>query len=89
MAINTFIKDCSDKNPKIKGLALRSLCSLRFSGAIEYLLPAINKALLDIDPYVRKTAVMGCVKIFYMKPEVVKSNIKHTILYKLPYSFER
>lgn len=74
MAINTFIKDCGDKDPKVKGLALRSLCSLRFSGSFEYLLPAITKALQDIDPYVRKTAIMGCVKVFYMNPEAIKSN---------------
>lgn len=66
MAINTFIKDCKDKDPKVKGLALRSLCSLRFTGAIEYILPAVTKALQDIDPYVRKTAIVGCVKVFYM-----------------------
>lgn len=74
MAINTFIKDCGDKDPKVKGLALRSLCSLRFTGSIEYILPAITKALQDIDPYVRKTAIMGCVKVFYMNPESIKSN---------------
>lgn len=73
MAINTFVKDCGDKDPKVKGLALRSLCSLRFAGSSEYLVPAITKALMDLDGYVRKTAVMGCVKVFYMNPEAVKS----------------
>lgn len=73
MAINTFIKDCGDKDPNVKGLALRSLCSLRFAGSVEYLLPAITKALQDFDSYVRKIAIMGCIKVFYMKPEVIKS----------------
>ena len=41
MAINTFLKDCNHKEGKIRGLALRSLCSLRFSGSFEYLMPAI------------------------------------------------
>jgi len=41
MAINTFLKDCTHKDGKIRGLALRSLCSLRFAGAFEYLMPAI------------------------------------------------
>ena len=66
MAINTFLKDCNHKDAKIRGLALRSLCSLRFNGSFEYLLPAILEALKDLDPYVRKTAITGCVKVFYM-----------------------
>ena len=41
MAINTFIKDTKHKDGKIRGLALRSLCSLRFSGSFEYLMNSI------------------------------------------------
>lgn len=48
---------------------------MRFSGAIEYLMPAIRESLSDIDPYVRKTAIMGCVKVYYMQPEFL-SNIE-------------
>ena len=66
MAINTFLKDCSHKDWKIRGLALRSLCSLRFAASFEYLLPAILEGLKDLDPYVRKTAVIGCIKVYYM-----------------------
>ena len=66
MAINTFLKDCSHKDGKIRGLALRSLCSLRFAASFEYLLPAILEGLKDLDPYVRKTAVIGCIKVNYM-----------------------
>ena len=29
LAINTFLKDLKNNNPKIRGLALRSLCSLK------------------------------------------------------------
>ena len=29
LAINTLCKDCSDPNPMVRGLALRSMCSLR------------------------------------------------------------
>ncbi len=28
-AINTFLRDLKNNNPKIRGLALRSLCSLK------------------------------------------------------------
>ena len=31
------------------------------------------EALKDLDPYVRKTAITGCIKVFYMSPESIKS----------------
>jgi AP-4 complex subunit beta-1 len=33
MAINTFIKGCSHTDFRIRGLSLKSLCSLKFRGA--------------------------------------------------------
>jgi AP-4 complex subunit beta-1 len=33
MAINTFIKDCEHSDYRIRGLSLKSLCSLKFRGA--------------------------------------------------------
>ena len=36
MAINSFLKDCKNDNATIRAYALRSLCSLRFSGAIDH-----------------------------------------------------
>lgn len=71
MAISTFQKDCKHADPKIRGFALRNLCSLRFAGAFEFLMPAIREALTDIDAYVRKTAIMGCVKVFYMQADSI------------------
>jgi len=44
-------------------------------------MPAIRESLSDIDPYVRKTAIMGCVKVYYMQPEFL-SNIEEQ-LYKM------
>lgn len=75
MAINTFQKDCKHQDSKIRGLALRNLCFLRFSGAYEYMLPCIRDGLLDLDAYVRKTAIMGCVKLFYTQPDSIKGLI--------------
>ena len=36
LAINTFLMDLKGPNQKIRGLALRSLCSLKFEGVSEY-----------------------------------------------------
>ncbi len=41
LAINTFLMDCKLPNHRIRGLALRSLCSLRFGGATDYMQAAI------------------------------------------------
>ncbi len=71
MAINSFLKDCEDKDSKIRGLALRSLCSLRFDGVYDYIKPQVLKMLNDLDPYVRKTAINGCIKLSYLHPHFV------------------
>lgn len=71
LAVNTLQKDCRDDDPMIRGLALRSLCSLNILNMIEYLQPAVMRALEDVNGYVRKTAVIGVVKIFYISPSAV------------------
>ena len=37
LTINLLNKDCKDQDPTIRGLALRSLCSLRVANLIEYI----------------------------------------------------
>lgn len=39
LCINTMTKDFQDSDPMVRGLALRSLSSLRLESTIEYLLP--------------------------------------------------
>lgn len=77
MAINTFLMDLKGPNQKIRGLALRSLCSLKFEGVIEYMQQAIDIGLLDSDPYVKKTAIIGCVKLFHMNRSVFKKQTNY------------
>ncbi len=43
----------------VRGLALRSICSLRVANIVEYVTHPIQAGLKDISPYVRKTAVLG------------------------------
>ena len=31
LAVNTLVKDCTDPSPAIRGLAVKSLCSLRYA----------------------------------------------------------
>ena len=85
MAINTLSKDCriiSSPDSKIRGLALRNLCSLRFVGAEEYIQTAIQDGIKDPDPYVRKTALIGLIKLFKHSPKMVSEN-QINVLYEL------
>ncbi|KAF8820147.1 HEAT repeat-containing protein [Cardiosporidium cionae] len=84
LAVNTLQKDASHDDPHIRGLALRSLCSLKLSTMSEYLEKAIFQGLRDRSGYVRRTAVMGCLKLYRIKsPSFLDEdmmNILHDLL---------
>lgn len=69
LAVNTLQKDCRDESPLVRGLALRSLASLRLPQLTEYLVPTLKQCLLDTAPYVRKTAILATLKLFRISPE--------------------
>eukprot|EP00878_Enallax_costatus_P027330 GHUV01029406.1.p1 GENE.GHUV01029406.1~~GHUV01029406.1.p1 ORF type:complete len:554 (+),score=105.09 GHUV01029406.1:514-2175(+) len=73
LAINQLQKDCQDQDPTVRGLALRSLCSLRIPNLLEYVVTPVTVGLDDRHPYVRRTAVMGVLKIWHMNPDIVES----------------
>lgn len=73
MAINTLQKDCKDDDPMIRGMSLRSLCSLRVPNIVEWALPSVRLLLADTSPYVRKTAVIGVAKLYRINPAIVKA----------------
>lgn len=86
MAVNTFNMDCEPlpgSDPKIRGLALRNLCSLRFTGAFEYILPAITKALSDVDAYVKRTAIIGLIKLYRTSKDLIRDSNFVEQLYEL------
>lgn len=47
----------------MRGLALRSLTSLRLESILEYVEAPLKKSLTDVSAYVRKTGVMGILKV--------------------------
>lgn len=69
MCTNTLQKDCGNEDPMVRGLALRSLCSLNLPQMVEYISEPLRKALADHHAYVRKTGVMGILKLFYLDQE--------------------
>ena len=66
MCTNTLTKDCNNDDPMVRGLALRSLCSLRLPQMVEYVSEPLRRALNDSHAYVRKTAVMGILKLYHL-----------------------
>ena len=49
------------------------LLRYRIPNLVDYIREPLKAALQDRSPYVRRTAVMGCVKLFYFAPEFIKS----------------
>ncbi|XP_038048762.1 AP-4 complex subunit beta-1-like [Patiria miniata] len=69
LTVNTIQKDCCDANPMIRGLALKTLCSLRLGELIEYTKHPLLAGLKDKSVYVRRIAVLGCLKVHHLNPQ--------------------
>nr|DAD44678.1 TPA_asm: hypothetical protein HUJ06_002908 [Nelumbo nucifera] len=66
LTINFLQKDCRDEDPMIRGLALRSLCSLRVENLVEYLVGPLGSGLQDHNSYVRMVAAIGVLKLYHI-----------------------
>jgi Adaptin N terminal region len=74
LGINSLKKDVLDMNPLIRGLAVRTLSSLRVKEAMEYVYEPLQKCARDADPYVRKTAALGIGKLYNFDRESVSEH---------------
>jgi len=83
MCINTLQKDCGNDDPMVRGLALRSLSSLRLPEMVEYIAEPLRRALTDSHAYVRKTAVMGSLKLHHLDPSTFEKSNFVNILYDM------
>ncbi|KQK08816.1 beta-adaptin-like protein A [Brachypodium distachyon] len=66
LTINFLQRDCRDQDPTIRGLALRSLCSLRVPNLVEYLVAPLTTGLKDPSAYVRMVASVGAAKLYHI-----------------------
>ncbi|EYU29266.1 hypothetical protein ABFS82_05G130500 [Erythranthe guttata] len=66
LTINFLQRDCKDEDPMIRGLALRSLCSLGVANLVEYLVGPLNSGLKDGNSYVRMVAAVGVLKLYHI-----------------------
>ncbi|GMM29666.1 Apl2 protein [Martiniozyma asiatica (nom. inval.)] len=74
LATNTFVVDCQDPNPLIRALAIRTMGCIRVDKMVDYMALPLKKALDDVNPYVRKTAVICVVKLFDLNPQLCIDN---------------
>ncbi len=81
MAVNTFLKELSNKDFKVRGLALRSLCSLesQFTTTKSHII----KMLEDTDPYVKNIAIYGCLKIHQTDSKFFEDNGLIDVFYSM------
>ncbi|KAM1970108.1 hypothetical protein ACFX16_017230 [Malus domestica] len=85
LTINFLQRDCKDEDPMIRGLALRSLCSLRVTNLVEYLVGPLGAGLKDNNSYVRMIAVMGVLKLYHISASTCvdadfPTTLKHLLL---------
>ncbi|XP_076915605.1 beta-adaptin-like protein A [Bidens hawaiensis] len=66
LTINFLQRDCKDEDPMIRGLALRSLGSLRVPNLVEYLVGPLGSGLKDGNSYVRMVAAVGVLKLYHI-----------------------
>ncbi|KAE8876273.1 Beta-adaptin-like protein A [Phytophthora fragariae] len=83
MCINTLLNDCRNEDPMVRGLALRSLCSLRLDSILEYIHDPLQSSLTDTSAYVRKTGVIGILKVYSLNPEIIKESDMIDTLYNM------
>ncbi|GAA5993778.1 hypothetical protein JCM11641_000917 [Rhodosporidiobolus odoratus] len=74
LAVNTFVKDTEDPNPLIRALSIRTMGMLRADKILDYIADPLRKCLRDENPYVRKTAALGVMKLYDMKPSLCVDN---------------
>jgi vesicle coat complex subunit len=83
MCTNTLVKDSGNEDPMVRGLALRALCSLRLPQMIEYTSEPLRRSLQDGHAYVRKTGVMGILKMYHLNKEDFDKAAFNDILYDM------
>lgn len=83
MIINTFIKDCGSSDYWIRGKALKTLCLLKTQESLGFAKKEIVKSLKDMNPYVKKIAIIACLKIYYQDKDFFEEQKIVETLYNL------
>ena len=81
LSVNTLSQECSDSNPMVRGMALKTLCSLNHESFVEYGLRAVNQGLSDKSAYVRRIAVTCCGRFYDQKVDMYNDSGLINLLY--------
>lgn len=63
LSVNSLVLDSKHHSAHVRGMAIRAMGNIRLSGTAEYFVEPMMRALDDGDGYVRKSAVLGLVKL--------------------------
>ncbi|KEG06779.1 Ap-2 complex subunit beta [Trypanosoma grayi] len=66
----TFVKDTLNDSPLVRGAALRTMTSLLVPVMVDFITTPLQRCLEDTDPYVRRIAALGTLKLYYIAPNV-------------------
>lgn len=66
-----YLQDCNDRNPLIRGLAIRTMSYIPLPSILSALRDPLRHSLKDSDPYVRKTAAICVAKLWMHDPRIV------------------
>merc|ERR1719183_1537045 len=67
----------------VRGLALRALCGIPLPPMVEYIAEPLRRSLSDPHAYVRKTGVMGTLKLFHLDSAAFDSHKFCDVLYDM------
>uniref|UniRef100_A0A2C9JVD6 AP-3 complex subunit beta n=1 Tax=Biomphalaria glabrata TaxID=6526 RepID=A0A2C9JVD6_BIOGL len=76
LSISTFQRALKDPNQLIRASALRVLSSIRVPVIAPIMMLAIKEAVMDMSPYVRKTAAHAIPKLYSIDPETKEQLIE-------------
>ncbi|EKM55404.1 uncharacterized protein PHACADRAFT_256011 [Phanerochaete carnosa HHB-10118-sp] len=68
LVIPSFLQDCSDRNPLVRALAVRTMSYIPIPVVIDALTDPLRHCIKDRDPYVRKTAAICVAKLYAADP---------------------
>lgn len=68
LVIPNFLQDCSDRNPLIRALAIRTMSYIPIPVVTDALTENLRHCLKDRDAYVRKTAAICVAKLYSADP---------------------
>ncbi|KAL7722946.1 AP complex subunit beta [Entamoeba marina] len=66
LTVNSLVIDSHNYNPHVRGLALRTMGNIKLQMTAEYFFQPLLNGLDDKDPYVRRCAVLGMLKLLQL-----------------------